>query len=613
MTKEKIVLIGLTGLFGVGTSPGQKVEELATLTVLARRIESSRDDNASSVGIITADELERMQRHRLLDSLDLIPGTQVLSTAGLTGNTGTAIIRGLPSRYQQIMVDGIRVSDSTNSVGNFLANGQLGQITKVEVLRGPQSVLYGSGAGGGVIGYETAVGSGDPEFQLFAEGGSFDTFRTALSARGRLDGFAYGFEAGYQFSANDTYNTLPLHDYGQAYLNLAMQWQLRDDLRFKLSYRGTDNFLETRTFNVFGASNSEIETETAVISANLYYQVNPDWESRLNTGVYYENYRGDFDGFLFGTNQERWTLNWSNEVALSETITMAAGLEGSVSEFENSGGRSVNESIFGAYANFYFRPLEALLLEAGGRYDEHNEFDGDAAWNVGAVYSFDDLGARVHARVSEAYRNPSRLDSEFFPSFFSDQLANRDLKSEQIVGWETGITQQLWCHEVSVTYYQQELDDAIVTTFPAPGFSQRVNQAGNSSVNGLEISTAGKIATDRLRYRLSFTSQFDEEVIDLPDQLVSFDLNYNTDNWLIGAGISYVDEAAYLAPGTLQTDSRTLTRIYGRYQFNESLSFHARIENVFDQDYQLFPDAFGEGTGVEGPGRAVFAGATFTW
>src|SRR6056300_1707433 len=103
MTKEKTVLPGLLGLLGLGISSGQKVEELGPLTVLARRIESASDENASSVGIITVNELARMQRHRLLESLDLIPGTQVLSTAGLTGNTGTAIIRGLPSRYQQIM------------------------------------------------------------------------------------------------------------------------------------------------------------------------------------------------------------------------------------------------------------------------------------------------------------------------------------------------------------------------------------------------------------------------------------------------------------------------------------------------------------------------------
>ena len=613
MNIEKIGLIGLTGFFGVGISSGQKIEELDPLTVLARRIESSSDENASSVGIITGDELARMQRHRLLESLDLIPGTQVLSTAGLMGNTGSAIIRGLPSRYQQIMVDGVRVSDSSNSLGNFLGNGQLGQITSIEVLRGPQSVLYGTGAGGGVIGYETSVGFGDPKHQLFGEGGSFETFRAAWSSLGQLENFSYGIEVGSQFSGNDTYEALSLHDYDQTYMNLALEWQLDDDLRLKVSYRGTDNFLRTRASNIFGVSNSEIETETGLLAANLSYHPNPVWKSLLTTGVYYENYRGDFDASLYGTEQERWTINWSNEFVFGEAITVVGGLESSISSFENSSDRSVDERILGAYVNFYYRPVEPLLLEAGGRYDENIEFDGDFAWNVGATYTLSESGTRFHARASEAYRNPSLLDSEFFPSIFSNQLANPDLQSEQILGWETGVTQQLGDHEISATYYQQALEDAIVTSFPAAGTSQRVNQAGMSSVSGLEISASGKLGSNPLSYRMAFTSQFDEEVIDHPNQLVSFDLSYNKDNWLIGGGISYADEAAYLVPGNQKTDSRTLSRIYGRYQMTDFVSLHIRIENVFDQDYQLFPDTFGERTGIEGPGRAVYAGATLSW
>lgn len=613
MNIRKLVLIGLTGSFGAGISSGQKIEELDPLTVLARRIESSSDENVSSVGIITGDELARMQRHRLLESLDLIPGTQLLSTAGLMGNTGSVIIRGLPSRYQQIMVDGIRVSDNTNPLGNFLGNGQLGQITNIEVLRGPQSVLYGTRAGGGVIGYETSVGSGDPEHQFFAEGGSFETFRTGLSSRGQLEDFSYGIEVGFQFSGNDTYEALSLHDYDQAFINLALEWQLDRDLRLKVSYRGTENLLKTRASNVFGVSNSEIETETALLSANLSYQPNSGWKSLLTTGVYYENYRGDFGTSLYGTDQERWTINWSNEFVLGEGMTVVGGLESSISSFENSSYRSVDEDIVGAYANLYYRPIEALLLEGGGRYDENNEFGGDFAWNLGAAYTLTNAGTRLHARASEAYRNPSRLDSEFFPSFFSNQLANPDLQSEQILGWESGVSHQLGDHEISVTYYQQELEDAIVTSFPADGTSQRVNQDGISSVSGLEISASGKLLVDSLSYRMAFTSQFDEEVIDLPDQLISFDLNYRKDSWIVGGGISYTDQAAYLAPGSQQTDSRTLSRIYGRYQVDDSLSLHIRIENLFDQDYQLFPDTFGEGTGIEGPGRAVYAGLTFSW
>ena len=307
-------MIGLTGLLFAGPCPAQVVEELEPLTVLARKFRSPGEDNASSVGLVTGDDLAKMQRYRLLDALELIPGSQSLSTAGLTGNTGTAILRGLPSNYLQLVVDGVRIADATNGVGNFLANAQLGSIGNLEVLRGPQSVLYGSGAGGGVVGYDSRVGTGEPETRLFAEGGSFDSYRTSLSSQGRDGALAYGVEIGRQFTANDTYTNLPRHDFEQNYANLALEWQAREDLRLKLSYRGTDNLLDTTSISRWGISSSQIQTETNLFALNGYYQVNPDWESRLTLGYYNENYRGDFGGSLYGIDYERFTLNWNNEI-----------------------------------------------------------------------------------------------------------------------------------------------------------------------------------------------------------------------------------------------------------------------------------------------------------
>jgi outer membrane cobalamin receptor len=613
MIENKAVLIGLTGLLVCGICPAREVEELPPLTVLARRLDSPGNDNASSVGIVTAEELARMQRHRLLDSLNLIPGTQALSTAGLTGNTGTAIIRGLPSRYQQLVVDGVKISDATNGIGNFLANGNLGNITNLEVLRGPQSVLYGTGAGGGVIGYETAVGSGAPGFRFSGEGGSFDSARFSLSSQGRLENFSYGAGIGRQFTSNDIYPTLPIHDYEQNYANLALQWQFRDDLRVKVSYRGSDNFLKTRALTSFGPSDSVVQTETSLFAFNAFYEVTPGWESRLTLGYYQENYRGDFGGFHYGTDYERFTFNWSNEIEIKNTLTAVAGLEAAHSDFANTSDRSSNFSNFGAYSNLYYRPVESLLFEAGGRYDEHEEFGGDTAWNLGVVSTFDQPGTRLHARWSEAYRNPTRLDSEFFPSPFSTQLANPNLESESIRGYEVGVSQSIGDHNFAVTYFHQKLEDAIVTSSPSPGNTLRTNSSGSSAVSGLEVEANGHFQSEKIHYRLAFTSQFDEEVIDLPDHLVSLDVHYDGGSWLAGAGLSYADGAAYLAPGNPQTDARFLTRIYGEYRINENLTLHARVENLFDEEYENFPDTFGPGSQIEGPGRAFHAGVTYSW
>jgi vitamin B12 transporter len=610
MTQIQKAVIGLTGLFVAGHGLAQEVEELEPMNVLARKFDSVAGENASSVGLVTGEELDRRQQYRLLDALDLIPGAQALSTAGLTGNTGAAIIRGFPSNYQQVVVDGVKVADATNGVGNFLANARLGGIGHLEVLRGPQSVLYGSGAGGGVLGYESQVGKGSPQTRLFGEGGSFGSYLTSVGSQGKEGNLAYGLEFGRQFTANDTFTNLPLHDFEQNYANLALEWQAREDLRFKFSYRGNDNLLKTTSISQWGTSNSEIQTETNLFALNGYFEVNPAWESRLTLGYYQENYRGDFDGSLFGVDYERFTLNWNHEIELGDQVTVITGVEGARSDYANTSGRGVSYSNYGAYANAYYRPVVGLQLEGGARWDEHDDFGGDAAWNVGAIYRFAQSGTRFHARMSEAYRNPTLLDSQQYLSAFSTQLANANLDSEKIEGFELGVSQEFGEHEVGITYFSQDLSDAIVTSFPVLGSTQRVNSPGVSKVSGLEISAEGSSLAGKLNYRLALTLQDREEVIDLPDAMVAFDLSYQANQWTLGGGVSFVDGAAYLAPGNPQTDSRTTTRLYGEYELNDSVSFHARVENLFDENYQLFPNTFGQGTQVEAPGRTFSVGAT---
>lgn len=617
MRHTKVVLLGLSGLLMTGSGLSQTVEVLEPLTVLARRIDSSSDDNASSIGVVTREELARQQRYFLLDSLNLSPGTQGLSTAGQIGNVGTVIIRGLPSSFQQFVVDGVKIADVANPVGSFLGSANLGQIERLEILRGPQSVLFGTGAGGGVVGFETAVGDGAPSFKLFGEGGSFESYRGSFSAEGKIGNFSYGVELGRQFTANDTFANLPRHDFDQNFANVALQWQVRDDLRLKFTYRGTDNLLETQTVTGFGTSDSEIETETSVFALNAFYQANPFWKSRLTLGYYQENFSGDFSSAFgdsqFGIDFERFTFNWSHEIEITESLTAAAGLELGQSDFSNTTGQETDQESYGAYTNLYYRVNDALLLEAGGRYDEHDEFGGDAAWSVGAVYTLDRSDTRFHVRLSEAFRNPTRLDSEFFVSAFSTQEANSDLDSETIRGFEIGVTQELGDHKAELTFFDQDVSDAIVTESLGLGRTRRVNSSGDSSVNGLELSASGHVWNEKISYRLAFTAQIDEEVIDLPDYFANLDLSYEEGPLTLGVGFSYADGASYLTEGNPQTDDRFLTRIYGKYQLSESLSFHARVDNLFDVDHELFSDAFGAGTEVFGAGRSISAGLTLTW
>ena len=131
MTKHRAQTgLALVGLLG-GASAQEKIEELEPVAVLAKKFEADRKDTASVVGVVGAADLVRMQLDRTLDALNIIPGVQGLSTAGLVGNTGGAIFRGLPTPYTQVVVDGVRITDATNGLGNFLAGGHVGGLSQL--------------------------------------------------------------------------------------------------------------------------------------------------------------------------------------------------------------------------------------------------------------------------------------------------------------------------------------------------------------------------------------------------------------------------------------------------------------------------------------------------
>ena len=619
MTKHRAQTgLALVGLLG-GASAQEKIEELEPVAVLAKKFEADRKDTASAVGVVGAADLVRMQLDRTLDALNIIPGVQGLSTAGLVGNTGGAIFRGLPTPYTQVVVDGVRITDATNGLGNFLAGGHVGGLSQLEILRGPQSVLYGTGAAGGVIGYETAVGDGKPIYRIFGEVGSFDSYRSTFSSQGQVGALQYGIELGRFETENDVFSTLPRHDYEQDQASLALQWRAREDVLLKFSYRGSENQLGTTSISSPFTSYSDIETKSHLVAFNAEYEANPDWQSKLTLGYYDESYLGNFDGSfgssVFGTDFDRLTVNWNQQIQLNEQFELLTGLEYSDSNFKNSSGRQTDYHTAGVYLHGNWKPIDGFLMEGGVRYDEHSEFDGDTAWDFGGSYELGGSETRVRTRVSQAYRTPSRLESARFAGAFSTQIANPDLESEEILGFEIGIDHDLGDHQLELGCFQQELKNAIATRTIAAGFpsaNQRQNLLGTSRVSGVELALIGELIREELRYRLAWTEQGKEEVIDVPDRMISLDCSYDGGDWLVGAGVSHVAGASYGADplNFLPTDDRTVARLYGEYQVNEYLKLHARVENLFDEDY-LISDIFG--TQLEGAGRAVSVGATIKW
>jgi len=591
----------------VDQSESAVLEELPSSTVLASRFDSTVKDTTSSVSVLDRGYLAAIQQHRLIESISLIPGVQGTSTAGQRGNSESLIIRGLSTKYAQVVVDGVRVADSSNSLNNFLSNTSLGLVNRVELLRGPQSVLYGSDAAGGVLGFDTAIG-GPRRTELFAEAGSFDSFRTGFSSRGSVGKLDYGFGFSREFTSNDTTTNYPVQDYTINSSVLGLGWRANEALQFKLSYRNGDGEVQTSQFSAFNPpatpfSNSNFKTDYHLLTLNTDLKVNEKWSSKLTLGYYDESYDA-LSSFSFDNDLHRYILNWSNKIVLNEQLEIVAGTEYTHSSYRNSNGSDFTSNTKSVYATTFYRPIDALLVETGVRYDDDSSYGGETSWNIGAAYEVTS-DTRVRARLARSYRTPTVGDTQGFSGSFT-QLANPNLKTEEILGYELGVDHEVGEHTAQATFFYQDLENAVFTDYSAFPLAQSKNRSGKSSVSGIELALNGELAKN-VNYRVSYTFQDKQEVLDIPDHNLSADVNYDAGKWLVGAGFSYQDGASYGA--ATQTDSRFVTRIYGHYKVSESLKFHARVENVFDEQYELS----NFGTPIQGQGLGAFAGFTYAF
>ena len=180
----------------------QTVAESELIVVSATRSEIPLDQSPASVSLITPEDVNQKQIERVSDALREVPGLSVVQT-GTPGQLTSVFTRGLRSEHTQVLLDGVPINQGLQGAFDF-ANLTTDDVGRIEVVRGPQSTLYGPRALAGVIQIFTKQGEGTPEISLNAEGGSYNTFRESLESEGRIDKFDYSIGA----SRLDTDNAL---------------------------------------------------------------------------------------------------------------------------------------------------------------------------------------------------------------------------------------------------------------------------------------------------------------------------------------------------------------------------------------------------------------------
>jgi vitamin B12 transporter len=464
-------------------SPGQA--EAESVVVSATRFDIPLDQSPASVTVISSEDIEQKQIQRVSDALREVPGLSVVQT-GTAGQLTSVFMRGLPSEDMQVLLDGIPINQGLSGAMNF-ADITTDDIDRIEVVRGPQSAIYGSHALAGVIQIFTKQGTGTPGAMIAAEGGSYDTSREWGQSDGKIGDFDYSVAA----SRLDTDNARPNNNYRNTAAITNVGWSPNEQLRigslftYSVSDTGNPNTIfDPRPIDHF-------LTERWLIGPHIDWKPADWWDHKLIVSYDHERQINDpnEDGFVGPTRAlfERTQIDYQNDLRPTSWLTLTSGFF--YSRVNAGQERPFVSQAFGpqptfigdhtqeiaGFAQATLTPIENLIFVAGGQFAHFNEFGGVWTYRVAGSYKIDKTNTTLHSSVATGFSPPSSQDIIFGN--------NPNLDREKVFGWDIGVRQELWEKRVAVdlTYFHNDLSNVIGFN----GLFQTLN-LGAAETQGLE-------------------------------------------------------------------------------------------------------------------------------
>lgn len=513
-----------------------------SIVVSAAQTEVPRSKAPASLAVFTREDLDVRQIQGVADALRLVPG-MVVNRSGGRGAIVSVFPRGGESDYTLVLVDGIRL----NAMGGGFdfAHLPVADVERLEIVRGPQSAVFGADAIGGVVSVITRRG-GPTRASITAEGGSLHTLRTDATAAGTLDVWKWGTtierEAsdGFRGRAPGTSELVSNDDYRRHTFSASGGWQpraaseLRASLRVARHERGFPGAFGSDPGGTYGGVDriSRGSTKTRAFSLNGAHPLGERVHLRAQVT------RTDLDGefaspfaspsdpvceFLSTarcsrSTTDRWSARVQSDVAVTGHLNLSSGIEwldeqAASSFILDASGLElpIARNNAGAFAEARFEPSARLLLAAGVRVERiHREplaadgfggrprFDADtrtslnpriaaSAWLVPAD-SAKPTWTRLHGSAGTGIRAPDAFEIAF--------TNNPSLAPERSRSFDIGIEQALRGGRVIVdaTAFSNRYDDLIV----AVGRTQqdasryRTDNIANARARGLELSVASQ-------------------------------------------------------------------------------------------------------------------------
>jgi len=587
------------------TASAEVENELSPLVVSALRIPQPATSVTSSVTVLDPQDLEARGLRQFREALNESPGVIATSTGGQTGALTSLFIRGTTSAYSQMVVDGMRLGDSSSQLGNFLGASRVYDVGRLEILRGPQGAIYGGESVGGVLWMETPRGSGTPHGAATAEGGSFGSFSINAMHQGEVGPLSYFLSGGYEQTANDSSN----QDFHQSSAALRVEAKVDKVWTLGTTYRGFENFYQNGA-----ASDDRVHEALATVYATGV--ISDRWTTSFHAGLQQESYDSDYHTGTYGNDTQATAISTEQRIVINEQLLLLGTAffhhnnyqSDSLSAWSND--RTDNSSNrYGAGAALEWTPITDLTTSGALRWEDYDTYGSQLTWRVGSAYQLTKTGTTLRGGVGTSFRTPTFLD--LYGSTWGDP--NPQLVAEKALGWDLGVVQKLGeHHQLELTGFRNQIQDQIKSIVLPSWQYQSINLPGVTTTDGLEAGLSGAWFERTLNYRVAWTA-LDKSLAGQPHNAVTASIDWKpTTPSMIGVGMSHLSDHSWAAQ---PITAYTLARIYGSYQLTDKIKLHARVENLFNQNYALYnpSQTWGPSPPIKGAGTGLYAGLSFAW
>jgi len=578
---------------------GPAAETPEEIVITATRRPQNVNDIGASISVLGKEALERGQYSFVVDALQTLPGVSI-SQSGSIGGQAAVSIRGAATAQTVILIDGVQMNDVSSPAGGFnFGTLDPAGIERIEVLRGPQAVLYGSDAIGGVVNIITKTG-GATGGSAFVEYGAFDTVRAGATISGGSDAFGFNFSAsgiksdGISKADVDDGNT-ETDAYESYTLRGRMTAQLSDSVDVELfgSYNDSDTEIDGFSFNpvTFGFDLGDTAdrslSEEYLIGGRLHADMFGGKLANMVSVEYSAINRESISSFgMTPGNGERFNLDYLGVYSLDDNWSLSAG-----AQHENVKAESVSinsfstDSLFGVVAY----SMNGVDLSAGLRLDDHDTFGSTTNAQLRGSYNLADAGMRFFANWGEGFKAPSVFQLTFDCSFCAapQELPRVDLRPETSTSWEAGVEQSFADDraKLRVVYFDQKITDLIDFAF-TEGYSN----IAAARLKGVEVGFDFQV-NDAFSFNSNYTytsakdRNTDTRLIRRPENQFYAGLDWQlTEHFSSNISVTHTGGAP--DSGNQFIDSWTRVDLRASYEISENIELYGRIDNLFDENYQ---------------------------